>query len=260
MEEEDQFVVEREERRKVSKLISEQGIIKTGGYGLYVLLGESGSGKNVCLQHQLFQATDMDVNWNQVLVVSQTQQISHQWDYLRDIFEERRICFRSDPKDVLVAHKQRVTECNKMFKTLEQEPYEEWLQNTARLVIIDDQAGIIDMNASAHNPYYNFIVTCRHVCTTVMLLVQFRSNTGPGFLTNCRAILSWASDEDTMKKVFSCLSMKKSSQELDSIQQWIQKKYHFCLFWKNWNLSIEKPRSPMYCEAVKTDRKINMFY
>ena len=240
----------------MEEAVSEKGVFQSGGVGLYVFLGASDSGKNYCLEHQIRQAVLNGMQWRQVLIISQTAAHSHQWDFLKQLFPIEDICIRKNPSDLILENKQRTKECEDMFKLLSPEAYEEWKIATQRLVIIDDQAGVINFSSSVSNPYYNYIATCRHLCSWTMLLVQYRSNTGPGFIMNCRVILSWAGDEESMKKVFSLLSIPGYKKNLERIQQWMSTRYNFVLLWKCWDFVNPITKTPMYVEKVSHGNKM----
>lgn len=240
----------------MQEAISNNGVFNIGGAGLYVFLGASESGKNYCLEHQIRQAAKNGVWWRQVLVISQTAAHSHQWDFLRELFDPENVCIRKSPEDLISENKQRTKECEEMFKLLPVGAYEEWKISTQRLIIVDDQAGIINFSASVSNPYYNYIATCRHLCSWTMLLVQYKSNTGPGFIMNCRAIFTWAGDEESLKKICSLLSIPNAKSHTERIQEWLATRYNFVLFWKCWKPNVPITKTPMFVEAVSEPNKL----
>lgn len=240
----------------MQEAVSSSGIFNIGGAGLYVFLGASESGKNYCLEHQIKQALANGIRWRQVLIISQTAAHSHQWDFLKQLFDPQDICVRKNPEDLITENRQRTKECEDMFKILTTQAYEEWKIATQRLVVIDDQAGIINFSASVSNPYYNYIATCRHLCSWTMLLVQYKSNTGPGFIMNCRAILTWAGDEESLKKIFSLLSIPDYRSHIEEIQEWLATRFNFVLFWKCWRLNLPITKKPLYIEKVTENNKL----
>lgn len=237
------------------------GLFDCGGPGTYFFLGSSDCGKNYLLEHQIRQAVKCGTRWEQVLVISSTAAHSTQWKFLHDIFYTDNICFRSDPEYMLLEHEQRKKECEDMMNSLNsEEDYEIWKRATQRLTIVDDQAGLLNLTASSQNPFYNYVATNRHVSGYCCILIQFRSNTGPGFLINSRAIMSFAGDDESIKKIFSNLGYPGMKDEKDKISEWVSNDYHWILYFNKLKINERRPTFPIFVHPVKKNKSLETEY
>lgn len=245
----------------LKECIESGGVFYCGGPGSYFFLGSSDCGKNFLLEHQIRQALNSGIWWNQVMVVSSTAAHSHQWKFLIQIFGKENVCFREHPDSILIEHAQRKKECEDMMKQFtEEEDYKNWMRTTQRLTIVDDQAGLVNLSNSTSNPYYNYVATNRHVYGYCCFLIQFRSNTGPGFIINSRAILSFAGDDESIKKIFNNLSYPKFKEEKDKIAEWCSQDYNWILFLNKLKCVGKRPKFPVFVEKVQKNKQIKCFY
>lgn len=224
--------------------VSQEGFLKTGGPGTYVIEGRSNSGKNYLLDHMVTQAYHKGLTFSNVITYSGSQEENDSLNFIEKLYDSDTWAITKSLDEILYAIQMRKKHIGEMRKKIGEKDASRFKRSNPLLIVLDDFGGTVNMTTNTKNPWYNVVTTVRNLGIYLIMLIQYPKQIGPSFWNNCKLVCSFDRSEKGLKHYCSTTGMGMDKYLLKEVLDWLRDKHKYLLWWNDWTPKETLPRLP----------------